>query len=129
MICAVMVVPMFAPITMGMACGRRIRPALTKPMTITVVALELCSTAVAKAPASTPSTGFFVTVARMERMRSPAASCRLPLISPMPYRKMARPPKRPSPVANISFTPAVPPSCSCRLALQAEVYRAHVRTG
>ena len=73
-------VPMFAPMMMGIACGSLMRPALTNPMVMTVVALELWSTAVATAPASTPSTGFFVMAPKMERIRSPAASCRFELI-------------------------------------------------
>ena len=104
MICAVMVVPMFAPMTMGIACRRPMSLALTNPMTMTVVALELCSTAVANAPARTPMTGFFVTAARMEGIRSPAASCKLPLIVLMPYRKIARPPARPKTTFIISLT-------------------------
>ena len=104
MICAVMVVPMLAPMMMGMAWRRFMRPAATKPMVITVVADELCSTAVATAPASTATSGFFVTAARMERMRSPAASCKLPLIRFMPYRNRAKPPNSPSPICNSSST-------------------------
>ncbi len=37
-ICAVIVVPMFAPIMIGAACVSVISPAFTKPTTITVVA-------------------------------------------------------------------------------------------
>ena len=49
MICAVIVVPMFAPRMMEIACGRFISPALTKPIAITVVAVSythLCKSAV-----------------------------------------------------------------------------------
>ena len=74
------------------------RPAATKPMVMTVVADELCSTAVATAPASTATSGFFVTAARMERIRSPAASCRLLLMRFMPYRNKAKPPNSPNPI-------------------------------
>ena len=84
MICAVMVVPMLAPRMMEMACGRPMRPALTKPMAMTVVALELCSTAVATAPASTPITGFLVSSESTRRMPSPATFWSVSLIKFMP---------------------------------------------
>ena len=45
---------------MEIACGNFINPALTKPIAITVVALELCNTHVTNAPANTPTTGFLV---------------------------------------------------------------------
>ena len=80
MICAVIVVPIFAPKIIEIACGRLISPALTNPIAITVVALLLCSTAVVTAPASTPSNGFFVRSARMLFIFSPAAFCRHSLI-------------------------------------------------
>ncbi len=53
MICAVMVVPMFAPKMMPIDCTRFRSPALTKPITMTVVALEDWMTAVTNAPATT----------------------------------------------------------------------------
>ena len=84
MICAVIVVPIFAPKIIEIACGSVIRPALTKPIAMTVVALLLCSTAVVNAPASTPSTGFFVSSARTAFIFSPAAFCRHSLIMFMP---------------------------------------------
>ena len=60
MICAVIVVPILAPNIIEIACGSVISPALTKPITITVVALLLCKTAVTSAPANTPMIGFLV---------------------------------------------------------------------
>ncbi len=50
----VMVVPMLAPITTPTACWRFIRALFTNPTVITVVALELCTSAVTRAPAATP---------------------------------------------------------------------------
>ena len=47
--------PIFAPNITVAACASDIMPALTKPITITEVALELCITAVAAAPTPTPS--------------------------------------------------------------------------
>ena len=52
---AVTVVPMLAPIIIWMACRRVISPELTKPTTITVVAEELCITAVTTRPVSNPA--------------------------------------------------------------------------
>ena len=71
--CAVIVVPMLAPKITEIACGRLISPALTKPITITVVAELLCNTAVTSAPASAPIIGFLVRNPRIFFIRSPAA--------------------------------------------------------
>ena len=49
-----MVVPIFAPIMIGVACIRVITPALTRPITITEVADELWIIAVTPAPIPTP---------------------------------------------------------------------------
>ena len=72
-ICAVIVVPIFAPKIIEIACGRLISPELTKPMAMTVVALLLCNTAVTSAPAITPMIRFFVRSARIDFIFSPAA--------------------------------------------------------
>ena len=53
-ICAVMVVPMLAPYMMDAARGKDMIPALTNPMTRTVVAPELWMAAVDTAPIPTP---------------------------------------------------------------------------
>ena len=44
------VVPIFAPIITPIACVKFIRPVLTKPTTITVVAEELCISVVMRKP-------------------------------------------------------------------------------
>ena len=49
-----MVVPMFAPMMIGVACISVITPALTKPITMTDVAEELWMMAVTLAPIPTP---------------------------------------------------------------------------
>ena len=54
-ICAVIVVPMFAPMVMVVACVRVMTPALTRPTTITVVSEELWITAVTAVPMPTPT--------------------------------------------------------------------------
>ena len=51
---AVSVVPMFAPMMMLMACASVSREALTNETVITVVAVELCTTAVTPIPVSIP---------------------------------------------------------------------------
>ena len=101
MICAVMVVPMLAPKIMEIACGSVISPALTNPIAITVVALLLCKTAVTSAPASTPMTGFFVSIPRIAFIFSPAAFCRHSLIIFIPKMKMASPPNNPNKISTV----------------------------
>ena len=98
-----MVVPIFAPKMIEIACGRVISPALTNPIAMTVVALELCRTAVTSAPEITPSTGFLVSIPSTVRIFSPAAFCRLSLIMFMPNRKIASPPSRPNTICTFSF--------------------------
>ena len=101
---AVIVVPMFAPKMTAMAWRMVMRRALTTPMAMTVVALELCSTAVATAPASTPSTGLEVSRDRIDFILAPAAFCRPSDIMFMPNRNTASPPKRPNTVSIGAFT-------------------------
>ncbi len=57
--CPVIVVPIFAPKMTVAACVSVIIPALTKPITMTEVALELCITAVVAAPTPTPNNLLF----------------------------------------------------------------------
>ncbi len=109
MICAVIVVPIFAPRIIEIACGKVISPALTNPIAITVVALLLCKTAVVSAPASTPSTGFLVSIERIVFIFSPAAFCRHSLIMFIPYINMDRPPTRPKIIFIVSFIYILPP--------------------
>ena len=52
--------PVLAPKITEIAWGRLMSPALTKPITMTVVAELLCRTAVTKAPANAPIIGFRV---------------------------------------------------------------------
>ena len=49
-ICAVTVVPMFAPMTMLMDWRRLSIPALKRPTVSTIVAVELCMTLVTRVP-------------------------------------------------------------------------------
>lgn len=51
----VMVVPIFAPIIIAVACIKLITPAFTNPITITLVAEELWINAVTEAPTPTPA--------------------------------------------------------------------------
>ncbi len=70
---AVTVVPMFAPIMIPTAWFKFIKPALTKPTTITVVALLLCITPVTKVPTNTPINLFLVKAANISFILLPAA--------------------------------------------------------
>ena len=72
MIQAVIVVPMLAPMMTPIACASVRSPALTKPTTITVVALEDCMTAVTPRPVRTPLKGFDVIFPRSRRRPPPA---------------------------------------------------------
>ena len=55
-----MLVPMFAPMMIPIACFSFIIPELTKPMTITVVAEEDWITLVTQVPSATPFSGVLV---------------------------------------------------------------------
>ena len=70
---AVIVVPILAPIIIPAACAKLISPALTKPTTITVVALLLWITIVTIAPIATPIRRLLVTFSRIDFKPSPAA--------------------------------------------------------
>ncbi len=89
---AVSVVPTLAPMTTPMAWLSCIRPALTKPTTITVVALLLCTRQVTAAPASTATSTLCVMMRRMRRIRSPATRRRASLITRIPNRNRPSPP-------------------------------------
>ena len=84
MIQAVKVVPMLAPIMTLMACLRVRRPALTKPTTMTVVALDDWIIAVTPSPVTTPLSGLEVIEARNFRRPEPAAFCNPELIRFIP---------------------------------------------
>ena len=98
-----MVVPTLAPNTTATACGSSISPALTNPITITVVAELLCKIAVTTIPASAPVSGFRVTLRRNFFSPSPAACWSARLILSIPNRKSASPPARPNSVRIPSF--------------------------
>ena len=86
------VVPMLAPKMTATAWGSSSSPALTNPMTMTVVAELLCTTAVTTIPASAPVSGVQVRAANARRSRSPAACCSASLIRSIPNRNSASPP-------------------------------------
>ena len=91
---AVIVVPMLAPITTGMAWRRCMMPELTKPTIITVVAEEDWITAVTPAPSSTPLTALSVSCSKTDFSRLPARFSKASPMTNMPYRNIARPPIR-----------------------------------
>ena len=73
---AVTVVPIFAPIITPTACCNDIIPAFTKPIVMTVVALELCIIAVTKVPTRTPIILLVVNISIIFFSFSPAAFCK-----------------------------------------------------
>ena len=93
MIWGVTVVPMQLPKITLMACSRFMRPAFTKPTTMTVEALELCTMAVMTVPTTMPVNLFLTKSWRMLFSLAPATLCNPSDIMVMPRRKSARPPK------------------------------------
>ena len=93
-ICAVTVVPILAPIMTPIAWASVMRPDVTKPMTMTSVAEELCTKIVTAIPARIDVTLLVVALPRMTFRLSPQA-----FLSPldmivMPYRNSPTPPSR-----------------------------------
>ena len=82
--CAVMVVPMFAPNMIPIDWTRFNSPAFTKPITITVLALEDWMMQVTTAPDRIATKRFAENRRSMERILSPAERCRPSLIKPIP---------------------------------------------
>ncbi len=72
----VTVVPILAPIITLIDCVKSIKPAFTKPTTITVVAEELCIIAVTIVPSKTPITLFCVSAFKSCFILEPAAFCK-----------------------------------------------------
>ena len=75
-----------------MACRRVISPELTKPTTITVVAEELCITAVTTRPVSNPANLLLVIFSSRVRRLPPARRSKACPITLMPNRNRLRPP-------------------------------------
>ena len=89
----VTVVPTLLPMMMPMAWCSSMMPLLTKPTTITVVALEDWITAVTPRPRKKPLSGLSVSLLRIFCSWPPACFSRaLPMMS-MPNRNRARPPR------------------------------------
>ncbi|MPN08667.1 hypothetical protein SDC9_155952 [bioreactor metagenome] len=88
---AVTVVPILAPIMTPTDCDSFMMPEFTKPTTITVVAEELCITAVTSIPINTPLIGDEVSFSRIFSRRPPSVfSSAVPIIC-IPKRKNASP--------------------------------------
>lgn len=92
-ICAVTVVPMFAPMTMLMDWRRLSIPALKRPTVSTIVAVELCMTLVTRVPVSIPSTALWVTFSSMLLRALLELLLRPSPIMSIPYKNMESPPK------------------------------------
>ena len=103
-----MVVPILAPKITEMACGNDIKPALTKPIAITVVADDDCRTAVTRAPARTPLIGLLVNMDNIFFIFSQAAFCNDSLIWFIPNKKIASPPVKPKMIFNVSLISITP---------------------
>ncbi len=103
-ICAVIVVPMFAPMITPTDWDSDIRPAEMKPTTSTVVTDDDWITAVTKAPVIAPMNRFEVSLARIDFMRSPATAFSAVAICSMPNRNSARPPNSCMPITPQSIT-------------------------
>ena len=80
----VTVVPMLAPIIIGMTCERRISPEFTKPTSITVVADDDCTTAVTRIPRSSPLKRLEVSFSNICSSLPPASFSSLSLIRFIP---------------------------------------------
>ena len=75
-ICAVTVVPILAPMMTPIAWASVMRPDVTKPMTMTSVAEELCTMIDTAIPARIEVTLFLVALPRMTLRLSPQAFLR-----------------------------------------------------
>ena len=91
-ICAVTVVPIFAPIITPIQERSFKIPALTSPTTITVVAEELWMAAVTSIPSRTPFQTLFVSFSRVFSIRPPESFSRLFPRTFIPNKKRASPP-------------------------------------
>src|SRR5690606_492270 len=84
-----------------MACVKEIRPALTKPISVTVVAVEDWARAVIRAPETKALMGLPVNASRI-CLREPPAKATSPSDSSiMPIRKRPSPPKKGKRVSSI----------------------------
>jgi hypothetical protein len=88
----VLVVPRFAPMITPTACGKVSSPALTKPIVVSTVALELCSTAVAAVPDAIARNGPPVKRTSVRRSASPASAFSPSVSRIIPRRKRPIPP-------------------------------------
>jgi hypothetical protein len=87
------VVPMLAPKTTPIACGKVRRPALTSPIVVIVVALEDCTISVMTAPHSVPRAGVAAAVCRSARRAEPANARRPSVMIHIPSRNSPSPPR------------------------------------
>ena len=91
-ICAVIVVPILAPMITPIAWVSFIRPELTKPITMTSVADELCTSIVMPRPTRTATILFFVACSKITWRLSPQAFLSPEDIIVIPKRKRPTPP-------------------------------------
>ena len=88
----VTLVPIFAPMTIGIDCATVISEELTKPTTIAEVAEEDCTAAVTNVPSRTPLIGVPESFQSTSSSRFPAAFFRPSPMICIPNRNSATPP-------------------------------------
>ena len=99
---------MLAPMMTPTAWYKLIRPALTKPTTITVVALLLCIIAVTIVPTKAPLSGFVMALSKNDFNREPAAFSSPSPINSIPNKNRASPLNRPSKI--LMYSIQLPPN-------------------
>ena len=100
---AVIVVPMLAPKMTPNDWYRFSSPALAKPTTITVVALEDWMMLVTSVPQAVAAKRLAVAMPKSWRIFSPDTFCRPSLIIFIPNRKMAKPPNKLSMLSKVDI--------------------------
>ncbi len=116
-----MLVPIFAPIIIPIACATFIIPAFTKPTTITVVADDDWITAVTAVPNSTPLIGVLVSLYKISSNFSPAAFFNPSPISDIPNRNNATPLSS-AKIDVIPISITYVPFTVCELVVQTQLY-------
>ena len=90
----VIVVPIFAPIIIPIACLKVNNPALTNPIVITVVPELDCISTVTNIPTKTPKNGEVVYLSKIYFNLSPAANCNPSPIYFIQNKNIPSPPKK-----------------------------------
>ncbi len=116
-ICAVTVVPIFAPRMTATLCDVDIKPAEMNPTNSTVVIEDDWIMAVTAAPVAIPRNRLLVILASSTLMKSPTTILSARVRMSRPNRNSASPPTSPA-VSSNPFSPAFIPSALARATLQ-----------